>query len=221
MGVNYWKYSKDFDVIARRLLKKFSGISVREKGVIKIVKKHLGIRPEFVLDPTFIIEKKYYLDLIKNYKINFNFKRKFICVYQLDKNILIKNLIKEARQKFKYKIYWINRKKNNYIENFIFYINASKAVITDSFHGTIFSIIFKKPFISYLNIGRGSSRFISLIKTFNLSNRIIFPKKFKEVNITLLKTPLNINQSLINNLKRKSINFLKKNLNILSIFSNF
>ena len=64
MGVNYWKYSKDFDVIARRLLKKFSGISVREKGAIKIAKKHLGIRPEFVLDPILIIKKKYYLDLI-------------------------------------------------------------------------------------------------------------------------------------------------------------
>jgi polysaccharide pyruvyl transferase WcaK-like protein len=57
-GYNYWKFSKDFDVIARRLLKKFSGISVREKGAIKIVKKHLGIQPEFVLDPTFIINKK-------------------------------------------------------------------------------------------------------------------------------------------------------------------
>lgn len=87
-------------------------------------------------------------------------------------------------------------------------------MITDSFHGTIFSIIFKKPFIPYLNIGKGRGRFISLIKTFNLSNRIIFPNKFKEVDITLLKTPLNINQSLLNNLKIKSINFLKKNLNI-------
>jgi hypothetical protein len=214
LGVNYWKFSKDFDIIARNLLKKFSGTSVREKGAIKIVNKHLGILPDFVLDPTFIIDKKYYLDLIKNYKINFNFEEKYLCVYQLDKNILIKNLITKASQKFKYKIYRINRNKNNYIENFLFYMNASKAVITDSFHGTALSITPKKPFISYLNRGRGSGRFISLIETFNLSKRIIFPKQFKKVNINLLKTPLNINQSLLNNLKNNSINFLKKNLNI-------
>ena len=215
LGYNFWKFSKDFDVIARGLLKKFSGISVREKGAIKIVKKHLGIQPEFVLDPTFIINKKYYLDLIKDYndKINFNFEEKYLCVYQLDKNIHITNLVREASQKFDYKIYKINLNKNNYIENFIFYMNASKAVITDSFHGTVFAIIFNKPFISYVNEERGSARFISLIETFYLSKRIIFPKKFKKLNINLLKTPLKINHSLLNNLKKKSINFLKKNLN--------
>ena len=216
LGVNYWKFSKDFDIIARRLLKKFSGISVREKGAVKIVKKHLGILPEFVLDPTLIIDKKYYLDLVKDYnkKIIFNFEEEYLCVYQLDKNMLIRNLIKKASKKFKYKIYNIDLQEKNYIENFIFYMNISKAVITDSFHGSIFSIIFKKPFITYLNKGRGSGRFISLIKTFNLSNRIIFPKKFNKVNINLLKTPLNINQSLLNYLKNNSINFLKKNLNL-------
>jgi hypothetical protein len=60
LGVNYWKFSDKFDTIVRRLLKKFSGISVREIGAIEIVKKHLGINPELVLDPTLLIDKKYY-----------------------------------------------------------------------------------------------------------------------------------------------------------------
>jgi len=214
LGVNYWKYSKKFDIIAKHLLLKFSGISVREKGAIKIVKMHLGVEPEFVLDPTLIINKQYYLDLIKDFKVNFNFKEKYLCVYQLDNNTLIEKLIRDFSQKFNYKIFRVNLYEEKYIENFIFYINASNAVITDSFHGTLFSIIFKKPFISYLNTHRGSGRFISLIETFNLGKRIIFPKNFKNVNISLLKTPLNINQSLFNYLRKKSINFLKKNLNI-------
>ena len=37
---------------------------MREKGSIKLIKKHLGITPEFVLDPTLLIDKKDYLDLI-------------------------------------------------------------------------------------------------------------------------------------------------------------
>ena len=87
-------------------------------------------------------------------------------------------------------------------------------MITDSFHGTLFSIIFKKPFISYLNTKRGNSRFISLIKTFKLKKRIIPLKKFNKININLLRKPLNINQSLINYLKNSSNNYLKKHLNI-------
>ena len=213
LGSNHWKYSKNVEIIARRLLKKFSGVSVREKRAKKIVEKHLGIHPEFVLDPTFIIDKKYYLDLIKDFNINFNFEEKYLCVYQLDKNILLEKLIKKASQTLNYKIYKVNRYKENYIENFIFYMNISKAVITDSYHGTLFSIIFRKPFISYLNKQRGGGRFISLIETFNLGKRIIFPKNFKKVNINLLKTQLNINQSLMKYLKNNSINFLKKILN--------
>ena len=214
LGDNYWKLSNKFDIIARRLLKKFSGISVREIGAIEIVEKHLGIHPELVLDPTLIIDKNYYLDLIKDFKNNFNLKEKYLCVYQLDKNILIEKLVINVNKSFKYKIYKINLYKEKFIENFIFCINNSNAVITDSFHGTIFSIIFKKPFITYINKKRGSSRFTSLIKIFNLGQRILDQENFRKVNINLLKIPININQTLMNYLKNKSINFLKKNLNI-------
>jgi len=214
LGDNYWKFSSKFDNIARKLLKKFSGVSVREIGSIEIVEKHLGVHPELVLDPTLIIDKNYYLDLIKDFKNNFNLKGRFICVYQLDKNIQIENLVRDASKSFRYKIYKINLHKELFVEKFIFCINNSNAVITDSFHGTIFSIIFKKPFITYINKKRGSGRFTSLIKIFNLGQRILDQKNFKKININLLKTPLKINQTLLNFLKNKSINFLKTNLKL-------
>ena len=50
----------------------------------------------------------------------------------------------------------------DFIENFIFSIINSQCVITDSFHGTVFSIIFNKPFISFVNKNRGKGRFDSL-----------------------------------------------------------
>ena len=214
LGHDYWKYSKSFDSIAKKLLKKFKGISVRENSTVSLVIKHLGIKPSIVLDPTFLINKKIYLNLIKNFNKNFNFKKSYICVYQLDKNDIIKKFIKKASKRLKYKIYNVNKNKDNYIEHFIFCMNISKAVITDSFHGTIFSIIFNKSFISFINSQRGKGRFISLKQTFNLNHRIIFVNKSKKLNINLLKIPLNINKELLNSLKMKSINYLKKNLNI-------
>ena len=83
-------------------------------------------------------------------------------------------------------------------------------MITDSYHGSIFSIIFKKPFITYLNKGRGNDRFFSLIKIFNLGQRIVDKNNFRKVNINLLKTPLNNNQTLLNYLKNNFIFLIKK-----------
>ena len=55
IGRDYWRFSKKDEEIAKHLLKQFSGISTREKDSIRLIKKHLDINPEFVLDPTFLI----------------------------------------------------------------------------------------------------------------------------------------------------------------------
>ena len=212
MGTNHWLYSKKFDKKGKSLLKKFNGISVREKALVNLTYQHLGIKPLLVLDPTFLINKKHYLNLIKNYKRNFNLKEKYLFVYQLDENFIIKEFVEEAKTKLKYKIIKSNQYEKFSVENFLFGIIISKAVISDSFHGTVFSIIFNKPFIAFINSKRGSSRFLSLKETFNLKDRIIYPIKDKKPEIKLLSKQLEINQTLLNNLKKISINFIKKNL---------
>lgn len=58
-------------------------------------------------------------------------------------------------------------------------------VITDSFHGTVFSIIFNKPFISIANKSRGLTRFESLLKLFQLEDRLIF--SYKDLNLNGFK----------------------------------
>jgi len=50
----------------------------------------------------------------------------------------------------------------------------AKFVVTDSFHGTVFSLMFNKPFISIVNKGRGLTRFTSLLKLFKLDERLIY-----------------------------------------------
>ncbi|WP_346992891.1 polysaccharide pyruvyl transferase family protein [Alteromonas gracilis] len=46
-------------------------------------------------------------------------------------------------------------------------------VVTDSFHGCVFSIIFNKPFIAVGNVSRGLARFNSLLSMFNLEKRLV------------------------------------------------
>lgn len=58
------------------------------------------------------------------------------------------------------------------VEDFLYIIKNADFVITDSFHGACFSTIFKKQFISFLNKGRGESRY-ALFEELKLKDRII------------------------------------------------
>ena len=206
--MDYWEYTKQEEEIAKSLIKDFRGISVREKGSIKLIEKHLLVKPTFVLDPTLLIDKKYYLKLINNFTIDDVKDNNFIFVYTITNSNNLNNFLKNISERYKmYKIY-VN--SINQIEKFIYGIYNSKAVITDSFHGTIFSIIFNKPFISFVYKERGKERFNSLKEVFNLDNRIY--NYDTSPNINLLETPLNVNQKFLNSLKKKSIKFLKSNL---------
>lgn len=215
IGSEKWFYNKKEEKIAKKLLKNFTGISFREKGTVKLAKEHLNIQSVFVLDPTLLIDKNYYLQEIKNYQSDFNINDKYIFIYQLIKNNIFEKVVNKSSTYLNYKIYKLELKNKDYIESFIFGISNCQAVITDSFHGTIFSIIFNKPFISYMNRKDGNGRFYSLREVFNLENRILESTNFENVNMNLLNESLNINQTLLESLKNFSINYLKRNLDLL------
>ena len=177
---------------------------------MNLIKKHLRITPNVVLDPTLIIDKKYYINIIKNYKNNDLVNNKYIFVYTIFKENNLIHFIKTARKKLNYNIYYFYLNNKSSIQNFLYRIHNSQAVITNSYHGTIFSIIFNKPFISFNYKGSAKERLVSLGKLFGLENRIINNNEIPDYK--LLKIPLNINYTLINILKRNSINFIKKNL---------
>ena len=159
-----------------------------------------------------MIDKKYYLELIKNYKPKENINEKYIFTYIFKNEKNTQNFINYASQYLGFKIYDVNMKDKNAVEKFIYGIYHSQAVITNSFHGTIFSIIFNKPFISFIFKNSPKERFISLKETLNINNRVF--EYNQKPNVNLLKTPLKINHTLLNSLKRQSINYLKQNLKI-------
>ena len=59
------------------------------------------------------------------------------------------------------------------LENWLAGFANCEFVVTDSFHACVFSIIFNKPFVVIPNIARGSSRFDTLLETFNQKFRLI------------------------------------------------
>lgn len=85
-------------------------------------------------------------------------------------------------------------------------------MITDSYHGTVFSIIFKKPFVSFINNFNDHSRFNSLDEIFNIKNRIF--DSYTMPPISLLTQNLTLDDTKLMSLKKESIDYLKKNLNL-------
>jgi hypothetical protein len=104
-------------------------------------------------------------------------------------------------------------------------------MVTDSFHGVCFSIIFKKSFIAIKNKGRGVARFESLLNLLGLSNRLVSEEDelplnlFIPINYDEVYTKLNIEIEksrnwLINNLKAQKKSYstydiLSKEINVV------
>lgn len=168
-------------------LKRFSGFSVREQSGIILTKK-LGIQAENVLDPVFLCQKIHYENLI-DAASPILFKNNYIFSYILDPTENKERIIKTYSKKMNKNNLVLSdrwRNKSNLaslwgMDTVIGYTNEqwlkamcdSDFVITDSFHGMCFAIIFKKPFIALVNKKRGATRFYSLAKLLGLEKRLI------------------------------------------------
>lgn len=209
-----WILSKKSINFAKELVKQFSGISLREQNSIELINRYLGIKPILVLDPTFLIDKNDYLEIIKDFNNEIDINKEYLCSYILDKSFHKKAYIKKVISELKYKLITIRLGIKDFIQKFIFSINICKSIITDSYHGTVFSIIFNKPFITFINTKRGNVRFFSLKNIFKLDNRFIYPNRIKSIDIQMLRKNPNINKTNFNILKKRSIQFLKENLGL-------
>ena len=198
--------------MAKKLLKNFTGISVREIGTVKYVKQYLNMSAIYVLDPTMLIDKKYYLDIIKDYKKSIK-KTDYILTYKLDNIYNMEKFINITKKELKYNIYDIQLNDEDYIEKFLSGIYNCKAVITNSYHGLLLLIIFNKIFVVFVNKNRGNERFNTIKEVYGIKDR--FFDIYENPRIDLLLTPLKVNYTIINYFRNISIKYLKENLKIL------
>ncbi len=97
-----------------------------------------------------------------------------IFAYILDQNERKSEILKSVSEREGLSVREVNDKANRVsIEEWLSLIASAQLVITDSFHGCAFSILFNKPFFAFINENRGSSRFYSLFESFELQDRVI------------------------------------------------
>lgn len=171
-GVDFWEYNNEQTEQCAKLAKRFDAISVREKSGITLCKEHLAVEAIEVLDPTLMLTAEHYASLCKNIPSK---KEKFVAAYVLD----LEDEKREKVEKFAetvgmpLQLFSAGKDANLTVEEWLSIFRDASFVITDSFHGTVFSIINHKPFISIANAERGASRFHSLLEKFDLESRLI------------------------------------------------
>ncbi len=182
-GVSFGINKAKYDVIEKKVFQKlynyFTAVSVREKSGLQILAEMgcLKPRPLQVLDPTLLLCMEDYLNLIETEKSPSSAKGKVFC-YVLDKNVQIEQIAQNKASELRTDVvyYGLYSGEKLSIEMWLKSIYEAEYVITDSYHGTIFSVLFNKPFKFCGNERRGNDRIKSLLETLIISSEIDYDK---------------------------------------------
>lgn len=224
-GTDEWELTESDTLSFGTLVKKFDAISIREESAIELCQKYFHIEVVHTLDPTFLLNRENYIRLIESSdtkKSNGN-----LFTYILDKNKEKDQIVDFIAQEKSLKAFRVMPHKEilepgkRNLQDYIFppveswlkaFIDAD-FVVTDSFHGTVFSIIFNKPFITLANKERGITRFLSLTKMFSLEDRLVLDLNSDFTTIVNKPIDYKFVNLKIEEYKKKSIDFIKKALN--------
>lgn len=219
-GIDEWEGPEKSIKEVSRFLSEFSALSVREDTGVDLCRELFHINDvDHVLDPTFLPKISFYEELITQENHN---EEIGLFNYVLDPSEVQRELIQIISEKMELHVNRINLENDltgssfkPSVSEWLYHFKTAKFIVTDSFHGMIFSILFNKQFIIIGNNSRGLTRFTSLLKSLDLQKRIIV-KKYNEKDIDyLLSIPIDyevINKK-IEILKNKSVKFLIDSLN--------
>lgn len=204
-GYNFWR--KEYK-ICKPLLQKFDAISVREVPIVDIINNEFDINAVHNLDPVFLIDKHEYENIAKeskytygNYILAFYLdinSKKIECLDELaiqeGKDVIVisgPDELEQTRLK-EFSIHHTVLKPD--IHDWLYLFLHADRVITDSYHGMLFSVIFGKQFLAIENGKRGSVRFHSFLNMLGLGDRLILSDSNLTEQIKMGKESINYSE---------------------------
>lgn len=181
-GVEECTYTQELLEKCAPLLQLFDAVSVRESSGIDICKNYFGVRACQVVDPTLLLSSEDYICLI-NQAFTISPEGNLL-VYILDETNEKDKIVESASRMTHLSPFYANSKAENPaapiveriqkpVEQWLRSFHDAEMVVTDSFHGCVFSILFRKPFIAIGNMDRGMARFTSLLHLCGLESRLV------------------------------------------------
>ncbi len=190
------------------LLNGFNAISVREESGKQLIAGYLNKDTEVVADPTLLLSEAEWSKLVGKRPI----KEDYIFVYYIREPKELLDYAQKLADLTGCKV--VNAKKSvEFFKNcspsdFLAWIYYSKYFVTNSFHGTVFSIIFKKKFAIELDNGKSvNNRSKELLDLVNISGRDLDMDNISSIDDDIDYT---VSDEKINELKNYSLGFIKK-----------
>lgn len=219
IGLN--ELSPEFIILYTDLLSDFDYISIREDTGADLLREKCGIDVLTVLDPTLLIDISEWEQIEKQPE---HIVQKYIFCYFLNKEHSYSELVKQYAKKHGYSIIGVSANKNDaewmkLVDigpcEFLWMIHNSTIVFTDSYHGTIFSLLYHKKFVTFERFADSdpicqNSRIYQLDSYFGLDGIILNPAENKEIMIRELDYSKFENK--LKELQIKSFDFLNKAL---------
>lgn len=166
------KITKTEEENIKKYLKNFDFISVREKHLADRINKITGKKVEIVCDPTLLLPTKKYFELFEKKSKNV---QKYTLVYAVSEDDEIIKIAQQYGNLVRVLHYYSFQVKPENVDDiayagpsqFLELLYGAEAVVTNSYHGTVFSILFQKPFVAVYN---ENARIDNLLKIVGLEN---------------------------------------------------
>ena len=218
------KYKNDY----KKFLNRINCLSTREEAGIKLVEQLSDNKATLVCDPTLLLNKEEWMDIQKEEPI----KEKYILCYFLGKNIEHRKFAERLKEKTGCKIVSLNHADEyvKYSDKFCDYapydigpaewinlIRNAEYVCTDSFHGTVFSLINNTKFFTFERYSNKNSkvstnsRIYSLLGIVDLKERILSGTENVDDVIKMQINFDNVNEKL-DKFRESSKGFLKNSI---------
>ena len=221
---NCSEYSREQLENCSCLLKKFDAVSVREASGVELCRKYFGVDAVHVLDPTLLLSVEDYKILID--KGDTKSVQDNMLVYILDKTEEKMDLVNRIASEKSLIPFWfdspseqnehlpLDKQVKMSVEQWLRAFSDASFIVTDSFHGCVFSILFNKQFVAVGNIERGLSRFSSLLNSFSISERLVTSIRDYECRKDTLDEGIDFEavDRILDELRAKSKLFIEKSI---------
>lgn len=219
-GTAEWEYTPGQTAQCAALVRLFDGVSVREDSAVKLCKEHFHCEAVHVLDPTMLLSADDYKALFSD-KLS-EPSRGQLLTYILDETPEKNHIVQKLAGHYHYQPYRANSRYENEdapleervqppVEQWLKDFYDAKFVVTDSFHATVFSILFGKPFIVIANKARGLSRIESLLKMFGLEKHVVYGEAELDVSLDYALNRQQL-QARLQTWREESLGFLRNSL---------
>lgn len=172
-GVDTYEYPETIRKECLNLISRFKAISVREDSGVKLCKDYYNVDAIHVIDPVFLLSVEEYYEIFGFCKGEGEVLQTYILDNSSHKESLIEYITSD--KKIKRKDLMPSDIDSNLmpVSKWLECIHNASYLITDSFHGTAFAILFNCDFVVMANPERGNTRIQSLLRMFNLEDRLI------------------------------------------------